>query len=128
MSGYLDQFTESEKEVMRQKLKKSLDRLVPRCGHPCECQKQDDDENWFCAWCDEVEQLRRTNEQLTNQLTKQAIVVTGGESTINCRELGYLSVHDGATVKIQTAEPMLVYGLDNVSSKDNASPTNEINT
>jgi hypothetical protein len=88
------------------------------CGHPAECLRVNEDDESFCAWCEHVDSLRRTVEQLTKQLVEQAVVVNGGEVTINCNKLGYLSVHDGATVKIHaTQENMLVYGLNIMPGK-----------
>lgn len=75
-----------------------------KCGHPINCDEREehDPNTEHCMWCEEVDGLKAVNKTLHDQIGKQAVIVHGGEVTINAREIGCLTMHSG-TVKVDSA-------------------------
>lgn len=74
------------------------------CGHPDDCEIQDEDGNCHCAWCDEVASLKQQIDGLRSVLEAKAVVVRGGEVEVVDGPIGYLAVY-GGTVSCVSATP-----------------------
>ncbi len=70
--------------------------MVMPCGHPAGCWLDNHDGN-RCLWCEEIESLKRDVAALTEQLTRNACIVTGGHPTfVGVDSIGYLAVSGGS--------------------------------
>lgn len=66
-----------------------------KCGHPTDCEHTDAEGETVCRWCDEVENLKRTVEDLRAAIEGRAVVVRGGEVEVVDGPIDYLAVYGG---------------------------------
>lgn len=65
------------------------------CHHPPICVAYDEDDNPYCAWCEEVERLQRDNDALLSALNDKAVIVHGGVVKVD-GPIGYLALYGGS--------------------------------
>lgn len=66
------------------------------CGHPVACMNTEHEDDQYCEWCNEVDNLKAESKALRDQLHKKAVVVNDGHVAIEGNpDIGLLEVHGG---------------------------------
>jgi len=81
------------------------------CGHPVRCLSDDEEpDDRYCRWCDEVDRLQQDGRSLRAQLEAKAVIVNDGVCNID-GNVGYLAIHGGAVhIKSMTCTDVSVTG------------------
>lgn len=80
------------------------------CTHPDACERLDEDDRPYCAWCEEVDHLRREVAALHAAIKEKAVIVTGGVVKVD-GPIGYLTLH-GGTVSVDSDAPSLISAIN----------------
>lgn len=73
-------------------------RVMQGCKHGLDCFAPDEEGVLECKWCEEVAALQSQNNSLRAAIDKTAVIVNGGQVTIQCNEIGLLEMHAGSCI------------------------------